>query len=121
MAINAGVEIRNTDELHTRIRDLDVLLAEQEHAMKKTARELHHSFQLTNLVKSAMNHLKHDREFKADAIEATLNVGADLALDSLLLKKGAGIRNFLLNAGLKKLVSFLIAKNRDHILAKKTI
>lgn len=98
--------ITNSTELKHEIMKLSYLKAEQELALRRDLKELYYSMQVSTLIKRTVKDLTEDDNIKTTAVEAGLNIGSGFILDKLLLRKGYGIKSYLLNMGLKKLVSY---------------
>jgi hypothetical protein len=120
MELKTGVKINNVRDLKLQRALLEEILTLQEAELKATVREIHSSLSISNVIKSTVSDLGKDSEFKGDAIGATMNFGAQMVLDKIMHKADGGIKGYLLHAGLKKLLSFLIQKNKTAILQKIT-
>jgi len=118
MDITVETRITNSTELKYKIQQLQAKLYQQEERIKHTVKEIHYSFHLSNLVKSAVHNLNEDPEFKGNALEAALNFGGQFLLDKIMFRKGTGIKGYLVNAGLKKLLSAVISGKKDSILKR---
>jgi hypothetical protein len=120
MEIQTGVKIKNTRDLRLQQALLQEILDMQEAELRNTVREIHHSLSISNVIKSTVSDLGKDKQFKSDALGATMNFGAQLVLDKIMNKRERGIKGYIIHAGLKKLLSFFIAKNKTAILEKIT-
>lgn len=98
--------ITNSTELKHEIMKLSSLKADQEVALKRDLKELYYSMQISTVIKRTVRDLKEDDNIKSTAVEAGISLGSGFILDKLLLRKGYGIKSYLVNAGLKKLVSY---------------
>jgi hypothetical protein len=119
MEIQTGVKINNVRDLRLQQALLQEILELQEAELRSSVREIHHSLSLSNVIKNTVSDLGKDKEFKSDAIGATMNFGAQLVLDKIMHKTtNGGIKSFLIQAGLKKIISYFIAKKKTAILEK---
>lgn len=118
MEITPGVKIKNVRDLQLQQALLQEILVLQEKELRITVREIHESLSISNIIKSTVSDLGKDKEFKGDAVGATMNFGAQFVLDKIMHKADRGIKGYILHAGLKKLLSFLISKNKTAILQK---
>src|SRR5688572_18840352 len=97
--------IGSSTELKHEIMRLNALRLEQELVLRRDLKELAYSMQLSTVIKRTVKDLKEDDEVKSTAIGAGVSLGSGFILDKLLLRKGYGIKNYLINLGLKKMVS----------------
>lgn len=120
MELKTGVKINNVRELKLQQALLQEIFTLQEAEFRATVREIQNSVSISNVIKSTVSNLGKDTEFKKDALGATMNFGAQIVLDKIMNKADRGIKGYILHAGLKKLLSFLIQKNKTAILQKIT-
>jgi hypothetical protein len=120
MEIERGVKIRNAHDLRMQVALLEELFQLQEAELRATVKEIHHSMSVSKIIKNTVSDLGKDKEFKSDALGASLNFGAQFVLDKFMNKREKGIKGYLIHAGLKKLLSFFIQKNKTVILEKIT-
>ncbi|CAN5886851.1 hypothetical protein BH11BAC7_BH11BAC7_10180 [soil metagenome] len=119
MEIQTGVKINNVRDLRLQQALLQEILTLQEAELKASIREIQNSLSITNVIKSTVSSLGKDKEFKSDALGASMNFGAQLVLDKIMNKTtNGGIKSFLIQAGIKKIMSYFIRKNRTAILDK---
>ncbi len=118
MDIKTGVQINNLDDLKLQKALLQEILTLQQAEFRASVREIQNSLSIPNVIKSTVSNLGKDTEFKQDALGATMNFGAQIVLDKIMNKADRGIKGYILQAGLKKLLSFLIQKNKTAILQK---
>lgn len=104
--------IRNSTELKHEIMRLNALRAEQEQALRRDLKELMYALQPSTVIRRTVTNLKKDDGVKASALQAGISLGSGFLLDKLLLRKGYGIKNYLINKGLKSLVSFFTGSER---------
>jgi hypothetical protein len=100
--------ITNSTELKLRIMQLKNLRAEQELSIKRNAKELYYSLQPTAIIKRTFKNLIAPKEVQNSLFNTGMNLGTSFILDKLLLRRGYGIKSFLFNSGLKKVVSILL-------------
>jgi hypothetical protein len=112
-------EVHSTTDLKHRIMKLNAMKAEQELELKRDLKEMYYSLQLSTMIKKTVRDLSTDPEVKTNAIETTINIGSNFLLDKLLLRRGSGIKSYLINAGLKKLVSYFTSGHRITDLIQK--
>ncbi|MDQ3110172.1 MAG: hypothetical protein M3R17_09770 [Bacteroidota bacterium] len=120
MEIQTSVKINNVRDLRLQQALLQEVLELQEGELRNAVREFQHSFSISNVIKSTVSNLGKDQEFKSDALGATMNFGAQLVLDKIMNKTEKGIKGYIIHAGLKKLLSYFISKNKTAILQKIT-
>ena len=120
MEIEPGVKIKNSRDLRMQVALLEELLVLQEADLHATVREIHESVSVSKIIKNTVHDLGKDNKFKSDALGASLNFGAQLVLDKIMNKHEKGIKGYILHAGLKKLLSFFIRKNKAVIFEKIT-
>jgi hypothetical protein len=119
MEIQTGVKIKNVRDLRLQEALLQEILELQEAELRSSVREIHHSLNLSSVIKNTVSDLGKDKEFKSDALGATMNFGAQLVLDKIMNKTtNGGIKSFLVHAGLRKIISFFIKRNKTAILEK---
>lgn len=120
MDIQTSIKIKNAQDLRLQQALLQEILILQEAELRNTVREIHQSLSLSNVIKSTVSNLGKDQEFKSDALGATMNFGAQLVLDKIMNKTEKGIKGYIIHAGLKKLLSYFISRNKTAILEKIT-
>lgn len=120
MEIQTGVKIKNVRDLRLQQALLQEILTLQEAELKASVREIQDSLSIPNVIKSTVSNLGKDKEFKSDALGATMNFGAQLVLDKIMHKASSGIKGYIIQAGLRKLLSMFIQKNKTAILEKIT-
>lgn len=101
--------ISNTTELRHAIMKLNNRKEEQEEQLRRNLKELYYSLQLSTVIRRTVRNIGADKELKASALETGINIGSGFLLDKLLLRKGYGIKSYLVNLGVKKLVSYFAA------------
>ena len=111
--------ITNSTELKHEIMKLSSSKADQEMALKRDLKELYYSMQISTVIKRTVRDLKEDENVRSTAVEAGINLGSGFILDKLLLRKGYGIKSYLVNIGLKKLVSYFTHSGRAQKLLAK--
>jgi|GEM_PF-2668923 len=121
MNIKTGKRISDSVDIKERIEELEIKMKKQERQLKKDVKEVYYSLHLTTMIKNALKDLRTDPELRSTAIETSLNLGGQFVLDKVLFRHHKGLKAYLLNAALKKLMSFFIAKNTDTILKKAGI
>lgn len=111
--------ITNSTEIKHQIMKLNALKEEQEIMLKKDLKEIYYSLQLSTVIRRTVKDLSTDKELKSSALQTTIGIGSDFLLNKLLFRKGAGIKSYLINAGLKKLISYFTSgKTLSDILQK---
>lgn len=110
--------IKSTADLIYQIERLNAIKEAQEEMMKENLKALSHSLEPGILIKKALHKLSEDDELKQSSLKTTLNFGTQFLLDKIILGKGIGLKSYLLNMALKKVASFLIAKNTSAKAAK---
>lgn len=118
MEIQTGVKIKNVRDLRLQQALLQEILTLQEAEVKASIRDIQQSLSIPNVIKSTVSNLGKDNEFKSDALGATMNFGAQMVLDKIMYKASGGIKGYLIHAGLKKILSIFIRKNKTAILEK---
>lgn len=98
--------ITNSTELRHAMMQLNNLKEEQEIALRYQLKEIYYSLQLSTVIRRTVKDFSSDKAFKATALQTGINIGSGFILDKLLLRKGYGIKSYLLNLGIKKLVSY---------------
>jgi hypothetical protein len=106
-------KISSSTDIKHRIMKLNALKAEQEEQLKWHLHEFQYSIQPSTLIKNAVKGLKDKVDMKSDTVKETLNAGAGFLLDAIIFRNGMGVKKYLLNAGLKKVASFFIAKKSN--------
>lgn len=97
----------NSTELKHAIMQLNSELASQELVVRHRLKELYYSLQLSTVIRRTVKDITQDKEVTSSALQAGIDIGSGFLLDKMLLRKGYGIKSYLVNIGLKKLVSFL--------------
>jgi hypothetical protein len=120
MDMQTGVRIKNVQDLRLQEALLQEILVLQEAELRASVRDISKSLSLSNVIKNTVSDLGKDKEFKSDALGATMNFGAQFMLDKFMNRREKGIKGYIIHAGLKKLLSFLIARNKTAILEKIT-
>lgn len=111
--------ITNSTELKHEIMKLSSLKADQELILKRDLKEIYYSMQISTVIKRTVRDLTEDDNIKSTAVEAGISLGSGFILDKLLLRKGYGIKSYLMNVGLKKLVSYFTHNGKGlKLLAK---
>jgi hypothetical protein len=111
--------ITSSTELKHQIMKLNALREEQEEILKKDLKEIYYSLQISTVIRRTIKDLSTDEEVKSSALQTAIGVGSGFLLDKLLFRKGAGLKSYLINAGLRKLVSYFTSGNRlSGILSK---
>ena len=105
--------IRNAASIKSKIDELRLLRQYQEQELRADFRTLKELLKPSSLIRNAVNDLKQDQEFKGNAMENAVNAGAGFLLDKLILRKGFGLKSYLINMGLKKALSFFVSKRKD--------
>lgn len=103
--------INSTSDLIYQIERLNAIKDEQEEMMKEQLKALGHSLQPGVLIKKALHNLNEDGELKQSALKTSLNLGTQFLLDKVIFGRGFGLKSYFLNMALKKVASFIIAKN----------
>lgn len=112
--------INSSTDLKLQIMKLNMLREDQEIALKRELKEIYYSMQLSTIIRRTVKDLTSDPEVKTTALQTAIGVGSDLLLNKILLRKGAGIKSYLINMGLKKLISYFTSGDRlANLMAKK--
>ena len=120
MEIQTNIKIHNVRDLRLQQALLQEILILQEAELRGCVKDIQQSLSLQNIIKNTVSGLGKDREFKSDAVGATLNFGAQFVLDKIMHKASSGIKGYILQAGLKKVLSFFISRNKTAIMEKIT-
>ncbi len=110
--------INSASDLISQIERLTTLKELQEEMLKENLKAMAHSLEPKVLLKKAMHKFSEDEELKQSTFKTTLNLGTQFLLDKLILGKGIGVKNYLLNMALKKVASLLIAKSKSPSVGK---
>jgi hypothetical protein len=102
--------IVSVSDLSAEIARLEVLKESQEEVLKDQLETFAHSINPGVMIKKAFRKMGEDETIKQSAIQSSLNLGAQFLLDKIMLRKGVGIKGYLLNMALKRIASFLISK-----------
>jgi hypothetical protein len=120
MEIQTGMRIKNARDLRLHQALLQEIMILQEAELRECVKEIHNSLSVSHIIKNTVSDLGKDKEFKSDALGASLNFGAQFVLDKIMNRREKGIKGYILHAGLKKLVSYFISKNKTVLLEKIT-
>lgn len=107
------MRIMDSTTLKHEIMKLDYLRDKQETMLKRNVMEFYYSIKVSTLIRNTVNELNEDTETKQSLVAHGIELGSNLLLDKIMFKKGTGIKTYLLNAGLKKLVSYFIRRKRE--------
>jgi hypothetical protein len=104
--------IESSVDLDTEIERLTLLKEQQEYMIKESLKSFSHMLSPGTVIKKTLFKMSEDEEVKQSALKTSLNMGAQFVLDKIMLRKGIGIKSYLLNMALKRVASFLITKNK---------
>lgn len=112
--------ITTSTDIRHQIMKLNALKEEQEEILKRDLKEIYYSLQISTVIRRTIRDLSEDEEVKSSALQTAIGLGSGFILDKVLFRKGAGLKSYLINAGIKKLISWFAAGNRlSGILSKK--
>lgn len=103
-------EINSVSDLNEQLDKLNSIRSFQEEMIIENFKAITHSLQPGVLLKKALHKVNEDSDLKKSALQTGLDLGARFLLDKILLRKGVGIKGYLLNLALKKVASLVIAK-----------
>jgi hypothetical protein len=104
--------ITSSTDIKYHIMKLNALREEQEIALKKDLKEIYYSLQFSTVIRRTVKDLSEDKDLKQSALQTTIGIGSDFLLNKLLFRKGAGIKSYLINAGLKKIISYFTSGDK---------
>lgn len=111
--------IASSTDIKLQIMKLNAMREEQEIALKTDLKEIYYSLQLSTIIRRTVRDLSADPEIKTTAVQAGIGIGSSFLLDKLLFRKGAGIKSYLLNVGLKKLISYFASGSKISEMLQK--
>jgi hypothetical protein len=121
MEIETTTRIRNVEDMKLHIAVLERRMDAIEKQLKKDVREVYLSLQVRNMVKNALREIKDDPTIRGRIVNGTLGIGAQFLIDRVLFRKRKGLKGFLVNEGIKRLLTFYLSKNRRNILKNAVI
>jgi hypothetical protein len=98
--------ITNSTELRHAMMRLNSLKEDQETELRRHLKEIYYSLQLSTVIRRTVKDIGADKDIKASALQTGISIGSGFILDKLLLRKGYGIKSYLLNLGIKKVISY---------------
>jgi len=112
--------ISTSTDIKHQIMKLNALKEEQEELLKRDLKEIYYSLQISTMIRRTIKDLSEDQEVKSSALQTAIGLGSGFILDKVLFKRGAGLKSYLINAGIKKLISLFTSGNKlSGILSKK--
>jgi hypothetical protein len=105
--------LSSSARLKHRIMHLTALKEEQEALIKRDIQEIKYAITPSALIRSAVQNINNDSGIRHSMVEETISKGANLLIDTFIFRKGFGIKKYLLNVGLKKLVGHFMTRKRD--------
>jgi chromatin segregation and condensation protein Rec8/ScpA/Scc1 (kleisin family) len=108
-------KIHTYNELTLRINELTGLKDAQEIALKNDFKELYKKLQPKNILKETVKDLAHDEEFRGDSFKAIKSVATDFVVGRLF-NKNSSVKGFIATMLVEKLVTPLIANNKNKIV-----
>jgi len=100
-----------------RIMLLKSIKEQQEELLQMDLKELYYSLHLSTIIKDTVRDLGADPEFKTSLLQQAIGIGGNYLVDRITLRKGS-IKGYLVNMGLKKLLSFFVSNNKEKIAEK---
>jgi len=113
METQTGQRISPSSRPKHRMMQLASLKEDQEELIKRDVQEIKYALSPSSIIRNAVKSFNNDDEFRNDAVRKTIGIGANLLIDTLVFRKGFGIKKMLLDTGLKKLVNYFIARKKD--------
>jgi hypothetical protein len=110
--------ISSFSDLSQEIARLEIQKELQEQLLQDNLKELAYNVQPGVFLKRAFGKLKENNEVQQSVVKASLDLGAQFILDKLMIRKGLGLKSYLANMVLKKVVSFVISKSKAPSIGK---
>ena len=104
--------INSTAGLSQEIARLQLQKEMDEQLLKDHLKEMVHCLQPGVIVKKAFGKLREDNAVQQSAVKTSLDFGAQFLLDKMMIRKGIGLKGYVMNMILKKVVSFVISKSK---------
>jgi hypothetical protein len=109
-------KITSYEALRARIDYLDTIKEAQEEALKADFKQVLESLQPVNLLKSAVENIKQDRDLKNQAGELGLSLGLDFLVDKLF-KKNSSTGAYIKATLVEQVAAFVLDRYGDKIEA----
>lgn len=109
-------KITSYETLRARIDYLDTVKEAQEEALKADLKQVLESLQPANLLRSAVENIKHDRDLKNQTGELGLSLGLDFLVDKLF-KKSSSTGAYIKATLVEQAAAFILDRYGDKIEA----
>lgn len=113
MENKTGNKIRDLTSLRHQIMKLNARKEDQESALLRGLKEVLYLMHPSVMISRAFQQMKTDGPMMSDTVSSLVSFGGNFLLDKLTFRKGAGIKSYLVNAGLKKLLSLILPDKKE--------